>query len=76
MAKHEYRILSRNTQGALADIVEEFLDNGWQLVGGLFIERQGKEPPVFYQAILRTSLASPMVTVKTGHEEVVMYSED
>ena len=38
MAKHEYRILSRNTQGGLATVVKEFLDAGcWQLVGGVFV---------------------------------------
>ena len=39
MAKHEYRILSRKTEGGLAAIVEEFLNAGWQLVGGVHIDR-------------------------------------
>ena len=78
MAKHEYRILSRKTEGGLATVVEEFLDAGWQLVGGIFIERQGKEPPVFYQAILRTTLSTPamQIHIEDARETVNLYSKN
>ena len=90
MAKHEYRILSRSTEGDLADVVEGFLNAGWQTVGGMcihtekeFVEVQGyipteEEITKFYQAILRTTHAPSMgkeVVMDHVSGEVV-YSEN
>lgn len=88
MAKHEYRILSRSTQGALVEIVEEFLDAGWQLVGGIvihdekeYVQAEGYDPVEeevvkFYQAILRVEHPRPMAEIRVADEEVVLYSEN
>ena len=91
MAKHEYRILSRKTEGGLAAVVEEFLNDGWQLVGGVCIHTQPemvpyesgfgaekKETTSFYQAITRLWNPVPRAIGKviTADEEVLLYSEN
>ena len=91
MAKHEYRILSRRTEGGLAAIVEEFLNDGWQLVGGMFVHTQPEMVPYesgfgaekkdttkFYQAITRVWNPQPVAIGKvvTADEERIIYSEN
>jgi hypothetical protein len=90
MAKHEYRILSRRTEGGLAAIIEDFMNDGWQLAGGVFVhetteyaQAQGYDPVAekvtkFYQAITRLWNPVPRVIGKvvTANEEVLLYSEN
>ncbi len=90
MAKHEYRILSRNTQGALATVVESFLDGGWQLAGGVvirdekeYVQAEGYDPveevvTKFYQTILRTTYAPSLAkeAVMDHATGEVTYSEN
>ena len=91
MAKHEYRILSRKTEGGLAAIIEEFLDAGWQLVGGVFVHTQPEMVPYesgfgaekkdmtkFYQAITRSKDSRPVAQIhfEDAREVVDLYSEN
>ena len=90
MAKHEYRILSRRTKGGLAAIGEEFLNDGWQLVGGVsvrtekeYVQAQELYPVVeevvkFYQAITRSKDSRPVAHIhfEDTKEVVNLYSEN
>ncbi len=90
MAKHEYRIISRRTEGALAKAIEGFLNSGWQLVGGVCVHTESEytqaegyaqtreEVTKFYQAITRSWNPAPPVIGKviTANEEVLIYSEN
>ena len=78
MTQHDYRIISRKSQGALADAIDTFLNDGWQLVGGLFIEQRPDGSRLFYQAILRTAY-KPSIGKEAvlNHETgAVTYSEN
>ena len=78
MAKHEYRIVTRKTQGDLAEAVEAFLNAGWQLAGGFFVEQRPDGSRIFYKDVLRITLA-PSIGKEAVMDHVtgeVIYSEN
>ena len=75
MTKHEYRILSRDTQGKLADVVEEFLNAGWQLAGGVFVLH--KVEKVGIEMIPDTHFTQPAYEeVLTFYQAILRYIHD
>ena len=66
---HEYIVITRKSTGELAKAVEDFMDAGFTLVGGLAI-RETDEGPIFCQALHNFSQERPIIQLRT--EEGVM----
>lgn len=58
IGKIKYKLLSDDSPERLARLVNEFLEDGWELCGGPAVDRGGKWPEdrvIFVQAMIKKS---------------------